>query len=84
MAFSNYLLQTLLCTTLFYGHGIGLFGSLERWAQALVVLGLWVLALVISPFWLAKFRFGPVEWLWRSLSYWQFQPMTLSNGRVAA
>lgn len=84
MAFSNYLLQTIVCTTLFYGHGLGLFGSLERWAQALVVTGLWVLALLISPLWLGRFRFGPIEWLWRSLTYWQIQPMKLSSLRGAA
>jgi len=77
MAFSNYLLQTLVCTTLFYGHGLGLFGSLEHWGQALIVLGLWILALVVSPLWLRSFRYGPVEWLWRSLTYWSFQPMKI-------
>ena len=84
MAFSNYLLQTIVCTTLFYGHGLGLFGSLERWAQALLVTGLWVLALLISPLWLRRVRFGPIEWLWRSLTYWQIQPMKLSSLRGAA
>jgi len=75
MAFSNYLLQTLVCATLFYGHGLGLFGSVERWGQILIVAGLWIVALVVSPLWLGKFRYGPVEWLWRSLTYWSLQPM---------
>ena len=75
MAFSNYLLQTLICTTLFYGHGLGLFGSVERWGQLLMVVGLWIVALIVSPLWLGRFRYGPVEWLWRSLTYWSLQPM---------
>ena len=73
-AFSNYILQTLICTTIFYGHGFGLFGSLERTAQLGVVVAVWTLQLVISPLWLRKFRFGPLEWLWRTLVYLQPQP----------
>ncbi|MFO7891446.1 MAG: DUF418 domain-containing protein [bacterium] len=75
MAFTNYLLQTLICTTLFYGHGLGLFGKVERFTQLLIVIGIWVLLLTISPLWLKHFRYGPVEWLWRSLTYWKIQPM---------
>lgn len=75
MAFSNYLGQTLLCTTIFYGHGLGLFGAVERWQQLLMVLAIWALQLAVSPWWLARFRFGPMEWLWRSLTYWQRQPL---------
>ncbi len=68
-ALSNYLLQTLLCTTIFYGRGLGLFGQVERWGQALIVLAVWALQLWLTPLWLRRFRFGPVEWLWRGLSY---------------
>jgi len=75
MAFSNYLGQTLICTTVFYGHGFGLYGHLERWQQALVVLAVWALQLWLSPWWLARFRFGPAEWVWRSLTYWRVQPI---------
>ena len=74
MAFSNYILQTLVCTTLFYGHGFGLFASLERTAQMLIVLAVWVLQLVVSPVWMRHFRYGPLEWLWRSLVYLSIQP----------
>jgi uncharacterized protein len=69
VAFSNYLLQTVLCTTVFYGHGFGWFGSAERWQQALVVIGVWAVQLLVSPIWLRQFNFGPLEWLWRSLTY---------------
>jgi len=69
MAFSNYILMTLICTLLFYGHGLGLFGSVERKFQVLVVLGIWMVILIISPLWLRRFRYGPLEWLWRRLTY---------------
>jgi len=75
MAFTNYLTQTLLCITIFYGHGLGLFGRVDRWQQALLVLAVWALQLWWSPLWLARFRFGPFEWAWRSLTYWQVQLM---------
>jgi uncharacterized protein len=76
-ALSNYLLQTVLCTTIFYGHGLGLFGKVERVGQMRVVVGVWAVQLVVSPLWLRYFRFGPAEWLWRSLTYWRRQPMRL-------
>jgi uncharacterized protein len=75
MALTNYLLQTLICTTIFYGHGFGLFGQVERTQQVFVVVGVWALQLIISPLWLRYFRFGPAEWVWRSLTYWKLQPM---------
>jgi len=75
MALTNYLLQTLICTTIFYGHGLGLFGQVERAQQVLFVLAVWMLQLIISPLWLRYYRFGPAEWLWRSLTYWQIQPI---------
>jgi uncharacterized protein len=75
MALTNYLMQTFICTTIFYGHGFGLFGSVERTGQILIVSGVWVVELLWSPWWLARFRFGPFEWLWRSLTYMKLQPM---------
>jgi len=75
MAFTNYLMQTVICTWIFYGHGMGLFGQVERWVQILIVLGIWCIQLIISPLWLRYFRYGPVEWLWRSLTYAKLQSM---------
>ncbi|MBN1885149.1 MAG: DUF418 domain-containing protein [Candidatus Krumholzibacteriota bacterium] len=75
MALTNYLLQTVICTTLFYGHGFKLFGRLGRAWHPLVILFVWIVELAWSPWWLARFRFGPVEWLWRSLTYRARQPM---------
>jgi len=74
-ALSNYLLQTLICTHIFYGHGLGLFAKIERANLLLVVMGIWIIELIISPVWLTYFKFGPVEWLWRSLTYMKVQPM---------
>jgi uncharacterized protein len=81
MAFTNYILQSLICTLLFYGHGLGWFGHAERWQQLLVVFAVWAVILLLSPWWLARFRYGPLEWLWRSLTYWQRQPMRQSMDR---
>lgn len=74
MAFTNYILQTVICTTLFYGHGFGLFGRVERTGQAAVVVAVWAFQIVLSPLWLTRFRFGPLEWLWRTLAYMERQP----------
>ncbi|MBY0507818.1 MAG: DUF418 domain-containing protein [Bryobacteraceae bacterium] len=79
MAFSNYISHTLIATTLFYGgYGFGLFGKLERAQLYGVVLAIWVAQLIISPIWLRHYRFGPLEWAWRSLTYWQRQPFRLT------
>jgi uncharacterized protein len=74
MAFTNYILQTVICTTIFYGHGFGLFGQVDRTGQAAIVVAVWVFILIISPIWLRYFLFGPLEWLWRSLVYLERQP----------
>ena len=75
MALSNYLLQSIICTSIFYGHGLGQFGTWSRSEQMLLVLLLSVAQLIWSPLWLSTFRYGPFEWMWRSLTYWRLQPM---------
>jgi uncharacterized protein len=75
MALSNYLMQTLVCTTLFEGWGFALFGRLDRLQLLGVVVGVWLLQLLLSPLWLRWFRFGPMEWLWRSLTYGRLYPL---------
>jgi len=79
MAFTNYIMQTLICTTIFYGHGLGLYARMERKEQILIVFCIWLLQLIVSPIWLKHFRFGPLEWLWRSLTYRSRQPMRIRN-----
>ena len=69
MAFSNYILMTLLCTFLFYGDGLGLYGSVERKEQVIFVLAIWVLLVITSTLWLKRFRIGPLERIWRILTY---------------
>jgi len=69
MAFSNYLAQSVMGTTLFYGYGFGLYGHLSRFQLMGVVLAMWILQLLWSPWWLRRFRYGPAEWAWRSLTY---------------
>ena len=71
MAFTNYIAQTLICTTIFYGHGFGLFGRIDRWQQAIVVIAVWGLQLWWSPLLMRRFRYGPLEWSWRALTYWR-------------
>jgi uncharacterized protein len=75
MALTNYLMASILMTTLFYGYGLGLFGSLSRWQLALLVVpAVWVLQLLWSKPWLERHHFGPFEWLWRTLARGQVQP----------
>ena len=78
MALSNYLMHSIVLTTIFYGYGFGLYGEIPRLEQMAFVASVIGLQLYISPIWLDKFRFGPVEWLWRSLTYWKLQPMRRS------
>lgn len=75
MAFTNYILMSVIATFIFYGHGLGLYGEVERWQQAILVVLIWIIILVISPLWLKYYRFGPLEWLWRVLTYWKKQAM---------
>jgi len=78
MALSNYLTHTLIFSILFCGFGFGLFGQIDRFGLIWFVLGVWILQIVISPIWLKHFRFGPAEWIWRTLTYWRRQPMRAS------
>lgn len=74
-AFTNYLGTSILMTAIFYGWGLGLFAQLHRATMYLVVLAAWALMLAWSKPWLERYRYGPFEWLWRSLSRWEWQPM---------
>lgn len=75
MAFSNYLGTSLILVTIFNGWGLGLFGQFGRVELFGFVLGIWALMLLGSKAWLARFRYGPLEWLWRCLTYWQLFPL---------
>ncbi len=69
MALTNYLTHSVICLFLFTGAGFGLIGTLQRWELYFVVLAIWLFQLWFSPWWLARYRFGPAEWLWRALTY---------------
>ncbi|UUF02821.1 DUF418 domain-containing protein [Xanthomonas hortorum] len=82
MALTNYLLQSLLCTWVFYGYGLGYFEQLPRTWQLPFALGLFALQVVLSQLWLRWFRFGPMEWLWRSVTYLRVPPMRRGSARL--
>lgn len=84
MAFTNYIACSLIGTTLANGHGFGLFGSLTNLQLMLIVFAVWTAILIWSPLWLARFRFGPLEWLWRSLTYGKIQTFRQEATEVRA
>ncbi|MEE4244047.1 MAG: DUF418 domain-containing protein [Kangiellaceae bacterium] len=75
MAFTNYIAESLICTFIIYGHGLALFGELERYQQGLFVLAVWLLLIVTTNLWLQRYQQGPLEWLWRSLTYQSIVPI---------
>jgi uncharacterized protein len=75
VAFSNYIATSILMTGLFYGWGLGQFGQWARWQVYLVVPFMWIAMLIWSKPWLDRFQYGPLEWVWRSLSRWKRQPL---------
>jgi uncharacterized protein len=78
MAFSNYIFQSVICSFVFTGYGLGIYGRLERYQLYYVVAAVWVFELMASAIWLRYFRLGPLEWCWRSLTYWKRQPAILN------
>lgn len=76
MALTNYLMQSLICLFIFSGIGFGLLGELRRTELYIVVLLIWAFQLWLSPWWLARFRYGPAEWLWRALTYGKAPPFS--------
>jgi len=74
MAFTNYIMHSLICTLLFFGYGLNYFAVLDFYQLYYLVLAIWVLQLITSPIWLRHFYFGPLEWLWRRFTYWKLQP----------
>lgn len=83
MAFTNYILQSVVCTLLFYGYGFGLYGRVGPLGTTVIAIGLFALQVVVSPIWLGRFRMGPLEWLWRVGTYGTLSPITTAAGSVA-
>jgi uncharacterized protein len=82
MAFTNYLLQSIIFGWIFYGYGLGLFGSIGVAAALAIGLPVYILQAFISRWWLRHYRFGPVEWLWRTLMYGNVQPLRILPSRL--
>ncbi|KPM47399.1 DUF418 domain-containing protein [Jiulongibacter sediminis] len=76
---SNYLLTAIGTSILFYGFGFSLYNQLERFELYYVVAGFWIFQLIASPIWLKYFKYGPFEWLWRSLTYQKWQELKIKK-----
>jgi uncharacterized protein len=75
MALTNYLLQSVIATLIFYSYGLGLFGKVGPAATTALAVVIFAAQVILSSWWMKRFRFGPAEWLWRSLTYGRMQPM---------
>jgi uncharacterized protein len=75
MALSNYLTQSIVCTLIFYAYGLGFFGQVGAAAGIGLTIVIYLIQIPISHWWMKRFKYGPAEWLWRSLTYMKFQPI---------
>ena len=75
MALTNYIGQTVIANLIFTGVGLGLYGALDRASVYSIMLAIWLAQLTFSMWWLSRYRFGPLEWGWRCLTYWRRQPL---------
>ncbi|MFC3040649.1 DUF418 domain-containing protein [Virgibacillus xinjiangensis] len=83
MALSNYIFQSVVSVVIFYGIGLGLYGSVSPSSTVLIAAGIFIIQIMLSRWWMAQFRFGPLEWIWRSLTYNKRQPFRRKNGKEA-
>jgi uncharacterized protein len=74
MALTNYLMQSVMCAFIFMSYGLGLEASIGPAKLSLIAFAIYTIQLIYSPIWLRYYRFGPAEWLWRSLTYRKWQP----------
>ena len=84
MALSNYITQSIICTLIFYSYGLGLFGQVGAFVGLVISVTIWLVQLGVSVVWLKRFRYGPLEWAWRSLTYGKRQTMALPASRPSA
>lgn len=80
MALTNYLMQSVICTLIFYSYGLGLYGACPPFWGLMLTFAIYLFQIALSVWWLGRFRFGPLEWLWRSLTYAEIQPLRLARG----
>jgi uncharacterized protein len=81
---SNDITQSIICTLIFYSYGLGLSGQVGAFVGLVISATIWLAQLGVSVVWLKRFRFGPMEWAWRSLTYGKLQTMALPASRGAA
>jgi uncharacterized protein len=79
MALTTYLTQSIVCTLLFYSYGLGWYGSVGFTGMFLITLILFACQMAASTWWLARFRYGPAEWLWRTLTYGRAPEMRVAS-----
>ena len=83
MAFTNYVMQSLIFSLIFFGYGLGQFGRLGAANTLALGVTVYMAQMLLSAWWLGRFRFGPLEWLWRTLMYGEVQPMVANTLRGA-
>jgi uncharacterized protein len=84
MGFTNYIMQSVICTFIFYGWGLGYYNQMGPALGALLGLGIFALQIPASRWWLRRYHFGPLEWLWRSLTYATLAPCAAAEQRITA
>jgi uncharacterized protein len=83
MPLTNYVMQSVIATTIFYSHGLELFGRVGPLVALPIAVGIFVVQVVYSKWWLARFQHGPLDWVWRALSYGRLPPMRLRSRALA-
>jgi uncharacterized protein len=84
MALTNYLMQTVICVFIFYGYGFGMFGRFGALTDTLIALAIFLFQILMSSLWLKYFNYGPVEWIWRQLTYRQRLNLRIKREYIAA
>jgi len=79
MALTNYVMHSIFAMFIFTGAGFGLFGKLQRHELMYIVFAIWIFQLIVSPIWLKYYQYGPLEWIWRNLSYLRVYPLRKKN-----
>jgi uncharacterized protein len=82
MGLTTYLMQTVFGLVLFYGFGFGMMGKLGVTISIVIGIAFFFLQILFANWWMARYRFGLVEWIWRSLTYMKLQPMKKSKSDI--
>jgi uncharacterized protein len=79
MALSNYIMHSIVGALIFHSYGLALFGKIETWQGMLITVAIFAVQIPLSKWWLSRFQFGPLEWLWRVFTYGEIQPMRIGK-----